>query len=605
MKYIQQAFGITQASAQPSAVPGSADMAQGYSDFRSGKGAASAQDVRALGNSVDPDGQLTEGLRTAAGMNAAYKYYVAHGDSEKAGEAAKSILQYSRGLAAQYGDQAAKLLQSGDVRAGADAAVKAYDAIPNGRIASAKVNADNNIDVTETDSKGKPTQQMTMTPQQLLASAIGLKDGSAYWKVLIGSAEKKYDPDDELSERSPEYTNLVDQLAAEEGKGKATTQQAAVPPQAAPQQAPGAPAPQAQAQALPPQPNAQVASAAPGVPTPDTASAQPGAIPAPAPPVTSPGNPQSNPQAAAPQAIPATASITPQQFGYGMTPANDPEPQQPNFIPESKILGIQNDKEQARINAVEAVRKQQYMMQHSEWQQRQAVRNNAAIQQASEAQKIQGQGAIAQRQQAGAELIQQRQIAQEERKAAMEQAQPADVNIGVGADGQPTPARTAIDAAIGFDKLSPSQTAGYPPDVMNAQRDGVAQIMRFNPTMDAPMAASAFKALIGAGQGSFKINPIPNDPQDRVQVQFKNPLMKPIFVQKNDLPVLDTLRGMAAQMQKKTAAAQPAADQGVAGVASSVAGYAKSGAGAAAGWLQNLKAQRGQPLSAGTSFGSQ
>ena len=47
----------------------------------------------------------------------------------------------------------------------------------------------------------------------------------------------------------------------------------------------------------------------------------------------------------------------------------------------------------------------------------------------------------------------------------------------------------------------------------------------------------------------FRVQELPNDPYGRVRITFKDGLQHPIFLSKDDLPVIDTLRGLAAQKQ--------------------------------------------------------
>ena len=139
----------------------------------------------------------------------------------------------------------------------------------------------------------------------------------------------------------------------------------------------------------------------------------------------------------------------------------------------------------------------------------------------------------------------------------LQQMKPQDIDIS---DPEQV---SKIDAAIG----SPTAGSAAPsnPKVTNALRDSVAGVMRYN-HLGEGSAAQAVLALvkptqIDANGGDdpynpqstndipFRVQELPNDPYGRVRITFKDGLQHPIFLSKDDLPVIDTLRGLAAQKQ--------------------------------------------------------
>jgi hypothetical protein len=90
------------------------------------------------------------------------------------------IMQYASGEASKYGGQAAQALQSGDVANGTKLVARALNEVPDGY----DVKAGPNGEMIYTNAKGKIISQNVMSPQQLLNTALGLSNRSAYWKIL-------------------------------------------------------------------------------------------------------------------------------------------------------------------------------------------------------------------------------------------------------------------------------------------------------------------------------------------------------------------------------------------------------------------------------------
>lgn len=159
------------------------------------EGAAPAGDIQEAEDAVDPEKHMNAGARRLAGMNAAYQYYLAHGEDTKAKAVAGSMLMYSKRIAAESADMA---LRAPNYIAGAKILAQGHNQMPG----ATQYQLDNNGNYIARDPKtGKPIDAGVMSPQQVLAAARGMKDGSVFWREL--STYTKPD-DDEKGETLPE-----------------------------------------------------------------------------------------------------------------------------------------------------------------------------------------------------------------------------------------------------------------------------------------------------------------------------------------------------------------------------------------------------------------
>lgn len=277
---LQDAFGL-----KPGVVAPDQQTAQGRSAFMSGQGAMPQDAVQKVTDTVDPDHQLNDSLRNAAGLKALHDYYLQQGNPQRAAQVAGAMLQTFTNEAAMHGDQALKLLQSGDTQGGIDALTKAYGSIPDGKTASGIVNRDGTVTVTQSDANGQPIAQKTVTPQDLMGLALGFKNKTAAWNALANEAGGRWTS----TVSDPAYDNYVN--------GQ---------------------------QAIPAAPNAPAAPTTPA--TPATAGGNP--TPAPSAPATAGGNPA--PQApTAPAGQGDGAPLSPQQAQANFL-RNNPKPVMPD-----------------------------------------------------------------------------------------------------------------------------------------------------------------------------------------------------------------------------------------------------------------------------------
>lgn len=179
VKWLSDKFDI--AGATSKAVGGHA----GLRALASNEGAA-RDDAEEAANAVDPDKHLNDGARNLAGMTAAYKYYMMHGQNDKAKEVAGSIILYSKQVTEEAGRMA---LQAPDIVTGAKILAKGHNQIPG----APQFEVDNNGNYIIKDAgSGKPINAGVVSPQQLIAAATGMKDGTVFWRTL-----QQYTHDDE------------------------------------------------------------------------------------------------------------------------------------------------------------------------------------------------------------------------------------------------------------------------------------------------------------------------------------------------------------------------------------------------------------------------
>lgn len=193
LKFLQHSLGLggtgpDGSPAQQSAMPASPGQQTGAAQLKAGGGAPqlTPDDADTIGQTVDPDGQLQEGLRNTAGLSAVYQFKLAHGDISGAQRIAASLIQYSSGLAAQYGQQALNLLKQGNLAAAVGAVAKAYDQVPDGKTADATVYPQNGTaDVVQRDANGNVIQRQLVDAKTIIGLANGFATKDLYYRTLM------------------------------------------------------------------------------------------------------------------------------------------------------------------------------------------------------------------------------------------------------------------------------------------------------------------------------------------------------------------------------------------------------------------------------------
>ena len=136
---------------------------------------------------VDPNNELSEGLKTVYAMKKGYEFYMERGQPEKAAKFAAGVIQYSNLMSKQFGVAAVEAAKGGDQDGMVQYAIKAYDAIPDGLSVDAKP-VEGGVQVTRTDEDGEVVDQHLLTPQQIFQMATGISQGSGYFEALMDVA---------------------------------------------------------------------------------------------------------------------------------------------------------------------------------------------------------------------------------------------------------------------------------------------------------------------------------------------------------------------------------------------------------------------------------
>jgi muramidase (phage lysozyme) len=175
LHHIQNTFGLTPGAVQTNS--------QGFQAFASGAGAAHPEIKRDLDKALDPHDKMDDSLRNMAGLDALYKYYRDRGEIGKAQAAVASLILAAKDTAARFGGAA---LRAPDAKSAGKLVAEGI----NKTIPGVKAELDENGNYTFTDPvTGEVKESGQLSPQKLLATALGLKDGTLYWKTLSNFAD--------------------------------------------------------------------------------------------------------------------------------------------------------------------------------------------------------------------------------------------------------------------------------------------------------------------------------------------------------------------------------------------------------------------------------
>jgi hypothetical protein len=130
-----------------------------------------------------PDG-LNEGVKNLAVLYRGYSEALANNDPKAAQQFATSMVWNSMRMASQYGEQAYKAFRVGDNEKGLEALRKGMNIVPTGSDLRIVKDGDNAV-VEEFDVRtGKRTNVLKAGPEDFMAAALGLKNGSATLNML-------------------------------------------------------------------------------------------------------------------------------------------------------------------------------------------------------------------------------------------------------------------------------------------------------------------------------------------------------------------------------------------------------------------------------------
>lgn len=180
-------FGIEKAGLHQSGAIRSPAALLKAKQIAAGMGGLSEPEMQAARQAVDPEGKLTDSQRNVAALGSVYQFYANKGQPEKAQKVAFQMLQYYRGASQRYAALAAKAAEGGNMDLATKAALKAYANVPDGRDLELSPNPDGGLLYSYTDEKGNVIDKGVATPQQLVASAMGLATGG-FDKALLAAA---------------------------------------------------------------------------------------------------------------------------------------------------------------------------------------------------------------------------------------------------------------------------------------------------------------------------------------------------------------------------------------------------------------------------------
>jgi hypothetical protein len=181
LKWIQSSFGLDSGAISPG--PNDPQRQQALRAFASNEGAASADDIRTIDNTIDPDKKLKPHELALARLYGTYKFYVDRGEDAKASKVAGAMLMHIREKVQLYGSVVSDRLQRGDRKGAAEAAQVAYDQLPNGKRADIRPDG-NQFSYSLFDADGEVTEQGKMTINQMMRVATGMQDGTTWFKEM-------------------------------------------------------------------------------------------------------------------------------------------------------------------------------------------------------------------------------------------------------------------------------------------------------------------------------------------------------------------------------------------------------------------------------------
>lgn len=189
LKYLTKSLGLDRSNAavgdDPQLTDGRRKLVNGA--VAPGEGPPTQQEVEGMYKVVDPNNELSEGLKTVYAMKKGYEFYMERGQPEKAAKFAAGVIQYSNLMSKQFGVAAVEAAKGGDQDGMVQYAIKAYDAIPDGLSVDAKP-VEGGMQVTRTDEDGEVVDQHLLTPQQIFQMATGISHGSGYFEALMDVA---------------------------------------------------------------------------------------------------------------------------------------------------------------------------------------------------------------------------------------------------------------------------------------------------------------------------------------------------------------------------------------------------------------------------------
>lgn len=152
------------------------------------------QFLDAVKKKVDPEGKMTEAQRNMYALGAVYRDQMNKNNPEGVARVALQILQAYRLDVQRYANIAAHAAEAGDLSTAAQAAMKSYANIPDGRDVKIFKRDDGQLNYYYTDGRtGERIQKGVLTPKELAAHATGIAAG-VFEKLIYESASLPLPP---------------------------------------------------------------------------------------------------------------------------------------------------------------------------------------------------------------------------------------------------------------------------------------------------------------------------------------------------------------------------------------------------------------------------
>lgn len=192
MSYLQDAFKLApNKEGVPTPDP---ERDKRIAAFNMGLGSTDDATYKEVEDRIDPDRELPPGQRHMMALKRTYQFFAEKGDLTRAKKAASELLQYGRIQSAEIADE---LLREKDPQKRAALAQKMYGFMPDGNDVQIQMDPSGAGRYSVVGSSGKVVSQGQFTPQQFMAAALGMKNGTAYWSEMTriaGQQEKDATP---------------------------------------------------------------------------------------------------------------------------------------------------------------------------------------------------------------------------------------------------------------------------------------------------------------------------------------------------------------------------------------------------------------------------
>lgn len=159
--------------------------------LQSGAGAMPADVAQGVNKAWNEGGRLTPAQALTRYMVYKYHNLVGMGRTDLANQMAFEVVQRLNLESANHADAAVRYIQQGDMQNGLNATQRAHDFSPDGT--KLAVSKDGKTMYIVSEFNGNTSRPIQVTPQTLLAMAMGMRDGSGLWDHLAVRARMYLD----------------------------------------------------------------------------------------------------------------------------------------------------------------------------------------------------------------------------------------------------------------------------------------------------------------------------------------------------------------------------------------------------------------------------